>query len=153
MSRPAELLRFAPQGGMAERVASILAFGIPGGPLGENENFVVLPDGKAAVTSSINGRKQLMIAEAGKDLVPLINTTEETSTPATAAGPDRIAFMLGTGVSTTIAIADTSNGAIATRIPSNQGPINSLSASPDGKVMGLGMDLQSRMWKFTPEGH
>ena len=133
--RPTDLLRFPAHGGHAERIAGLPDYETPGSPNFYDEAFAVLPDGRTVFTQGTGGRMRLMVVEAGKGAVPLINTAEETSAPATAAGPSEIAFLIGPAPRTTIALAATSNGRLVRRIPFNKGPIISLAASPDGKML------------------
>lgn len=133
VERPVDLLRFPIQGGRAERIARLQGFEEPGAPYIDSESFAILPDGRAVVTQPTGGRMRLMAIEAGKDPVPLIDTTEETTAPVAVAGPDAIAFLIGPEPRRTIALAAVANGRIIRRIPFDQGPIHSLAASPDGK--------------------
>jgi hypothetical protein len=136
VERPGELLRFSAQGGHAERIAAVPAYEAAGSPSsGDEEGFAVLPDGRAVLTEGTGGRMQLMVVEAGKDPVPLINTVEATSSPVTAAGPSEVAFLIGPEPRRTIALAAASNGRISRRIPFDKGPITSLASSPDGNTL------------------
>ena len=76
-----------------------------------------------------------MALEKGKDPVPLINTTEETSAPSTVAGPGQIAFVMGPTPQQTIGIAETATGRITHKIETSKGQIVSIAASPDGKTL------------------
>jgi predicted Ser/Thr protein kinase len=69
IDRPGFLLRFRPEGGHVERVASV-AWGL-------GEFFAELPDGRAVVPQSTNGRAQLFVVEAGKDSAPLVSTPRD----------------------------------------------------------------------------
>jgi hypothetical protein len=73
VDRPVSVLRFRPEGGHAERIATVI---------GETaDDFAVLPDGRTALQELVAGRIRLMILETGKDPVPLVNTAEETAVP------------------------------------------------------------------------
>jgi eukaryotic-like serine/threonine-protein kinase len=135
MERPVDVVRFSAQGGHAQRIAAFPDYEAPGSPALDEQIFAVLPDGRAAVTQSTVGRRQLMAVEAGKDPVPFINTTEPTCAPVTAAGPGQIAFLIGPPPQRTIALAATSNGRITRRIPFDKGEISALASSPDGKTL------------------
>jgi predicted Ser/Thr protein kinase/WD40 repeat protein len=150
IDRPGALLRFRPNGGTGENIAAITDNEVVGSANSVAESFAILPDGRAAITLGSNGRKQLMIVELGKDPLPLINTAEETSTPAVAVGSDRIAFLIGSQAKTTIAIADSSNGAIIIRIPFDKGAIHSLAASADGNT--LYASAQGEIWSIAASG-
>jgi predicted Ser/Thr protein kinase len=132
--RPADLVRFAPEGGRAQKIATFPVFETLSWN-GNSEIFAILPDGRAVTPAAINGRVRLMATEAGKDPLPLINTTEETSAPVTAVGANQIAFLIGPQPKRTIALAEASSGRIVSRIPFDKGLIQSLAASPDGKVL------------------
>jgi len=71
-----------------------------------------------------------MLVEEGKDAVPLVSTTEETSSPATAAGPGQVAFAIGPEPHRTLAIAR-----VTRRIAFDGGEPRSLAASPDGNTL------------------
>jgi hypothetical protein len=135
IERRVDLVRFAAQGGPAEKIATMPAYEEPGAPWGSDESFAVLPDGRAVLTQGTGGRMRLMVVAAGKDPVPLVATGEENSAPVTAAGPGEIAFLIGQEPRRTIAMAALSNGRITRRIPFDKGPITSLASSPDGKVL------------------
>ncbi len=125
--RPEELVRRSLRGDQTERIASF--------PLQLNETIAVLPDGRALFTIRTGGRTRVVLAEKGKDPVPLTSTTEETSGPMTIAGPSEIAVVIGPLPHQTIALADTASGRIVRRIPLNRGNIKSLASSPDGKTL------------------
>src|SRR5713226_5200376 len=76
-----------------------------------------------------------MVAERGKDMVPAIATTEETSAPLTTVGSTEIAFAIGPMPQETIAVAEISSGRITRRIEPGKGVINSLASSPEGKTL------------------
>ena len=135
VERPVDVVRFSAQGGRTQKIATLAGFEAPGSPTLDDESFAVLADGRAVVTQGTGGRLQLMLLEAGKDPVPFINTAEATSAPVTAAGPNQIAFLIGPAPQRTIALAATSNGRIARRIPFDKGAITSLASSPDGRTL------------------
>jgi len=134
VSRPEYVVRFAEQDGRLEKIALLPSFG-PAYLSDEDEIFAILPDGRAVATVPTNGRPHLVAMEAGHDPVSLVNTIEETRSPATAVGKSQIAFLIGNRPHRTIALADTANGRITRRIPFDKGPIHSLAASPDGRVL------------------
>jgi hypothetical protein len=76
-----------------------------------------------------------MVVEQGKEAVPLVNTTEETSGTATLAGPGQIAFAIGPAPHHTLAIANLSNGRVLRRIAFDKGEPQSLASSPDGSTL------------------
>ncbi|HTX40106.1 MAG TPA: protein kinase [Bryobacteraceae bacterium] len=125
--RPKDLLRFPPAGGHVERIATVSS------EMGD-DNFAVLPDGRAVWMEQAGGRRRLILVEQGKDPVPLVNTRQETSWPMTAAGPGEVAFMLGRERQT-IALAALSNGRITRQIPFDKGAVSAMAAAPDGKTL------------------
>jgi eukaryotic-like serine/threonine-protein kinase len=76
-----------------------------------------------------------MVVEQGKDATPLVNSDEETSSPATAAGPGQVAFAIGPEPHRTLAIASLSNGRVTRRIAFDKGEPRSLASSPDGNTL------------------
>ncbi|MGO9255508.1 MAG: protein kinase domain-containing protein [Bryobacteraceae bacterium] len=125
--RPKTLVRFALSGGHVERIATVSS------EMGD-DSFAVLPDGRALWIEQTEGRHRLILVEPGKDPVPLVNTTEETAWPMTAAGAGQVAFMLG-GQRRTIAMAALSNNRITRQIPFDKGQVIGMAASPDGKTL------------------
>jgi Tol biopolymer transport system component len=97
--------------------------------------MTVLPDGRVVLTVLNSERARLVAVERGKNPVPIVATTEETSTPVTIAGPREIAFLIGPVPRATIAFADTETGRITRRIGPGKGEIVSLAASPDGSTL------------------
>jgi hypothetical protein len=91
-----------------------------------------------------------MAVEKGKDPVPLINTTEETSAPIALAGPRAIAFMIGPNPHETIAVADVASGSITRRIAPAKGTIDSLASSPDGGTLYFA--ARSTIWAIPAAG-
>jgi serine/threonine protein kinase len=130
VDRPADLVRLSLRGNPAERIA-----GFPLETLLRLHVIAVLPDGRGVVSATAGGHHRLMVAESGKDLVPLIATTEETSAPLTAVGPSEIAFVIGPMPQETIAVAEIASGRVTHRIAPGKGVINSLASSPDGKTL------------------
>jgi len=97
--------------------------------------MTVLPDGRVVLTVLNSERARLVAVQRGKTPVPIVATTEETSTPVTVAGPREIAFLIGSVPRATIAFADTETGRITRRIAPGKGEIVSLAASPDGDTL------------------
>jgi hypothetical protein len=97
--------------------------------------MTVLPDGRVLLTVLNSERARLVVVQRGKNPVPMVATTEETSTPVTVAGPREIAFLIGASPRATIAFADTETGRITRRISPGKGEIVSLAASPDGATL------------------
>ena len=150
VERPKDLVRFAPEGGRAAKIATLPAATEAGCSCLVSEIIAILPDGRTVIPGIVNGRLSLMVVEAGKEPAPFLNTAEETASPVTAAGPDQVAFLIGPEPRRTIALASTSNGRIVRRIPFDKGPIVSLASSPDGKVIYCGAD--GAIWSIPASG-
>jgi hypothetical protein len=125
--RPMQIVRFAPEGGPVERIATI--------PKPQGDYFAALPDGRAVWAEFAAGTSRLMVGAAGKDPVSVLNTNEEVTGPLTAAGSDGVAFMIGQEPHRAIGVADLSNGRIVQRIPFDKGTIEQMASSPDGKTL------------------
>jgi hypothetical protein len=126
VDRPSALVRFTASGGPVQNVS---CYGGDG---------VLLPDGRVVVARRLHGRSSLVSLEAGKSPAPLVNTADETFTPAAALGRSEIAFLAavpGPGQRREVAIAGISTGAISRRIPLDKGIITSLAGTPDGKTL------------------
>jgi predicted Ser/Thr protein kinase len=116
----------------------------------DGDRIVSLPDGRAIVTMRGLGRNRLMALADGKNPVPLVSTTEETSEPMSAAGPSGIAFMIGPAPHAAIAVAETSTGRITRRIAPGKGEISSIASSPDGKT--LYFSAGGKIWSLPSTG-
>jgi eukaryotic-like serine/threonine-protein kinase len=132
LDRPADLVQFRASGGRAEKIGTVPYY--EGGP------FAVLPDGRAAVQMTAAGHTRIVAFEQGKTPAPLINTLENTRTPATALGPDQIAFLIGPEEHPTIGVATTANGRLTHRIPFEHGSPSSLSGAPNGQTLYCAAD-------------
>ena len=93
--RPAELVRRSLGGDKSEPIGNF--------PGIYRRIITALPGGRTVFSGLASGRGRLMAAEKGKDPVPLVNTTEETSSPMTAVGLREIAFAIGPEPHQTIA--------------------------------------------------
>jgi len=116
----------------------------------DGDRIVSLPDGRAIVTMRGLGRNRLMALADGKNPVPLVATTEETSDPMAAAGPRGIAFTIGRARYGSIAVAETSTGRITSRIAPGKGRISSIASSPDGKT--LYFSVGGKIWSVPSAG-
>ncbi len=74
------------------------------------------PEGRTWISAVVGGRKRLLVTAPGKELVPFVETDEETAGPLTLVDNDRVAFVIGTGDARRIAIASIQDGRILTRI-------------------------------------
>ena len=115
-----------------ERIATLGSSGIS---TARGNYFAVLPDGRAVWTEVNGGRSRVMVVGAGKDPVPLVSTTEETSGPMTAVGAGSVAFMVGSKGRPAIGLATLANGRITRQFPFDKGFVGGLAASPDGNTI------------------
>jgi len=136
------VLQFAREGGHARKIASL--------PNVEWGHMCLLHGDRLAFFWVLGDRSRLMMIEAGKDPVPLVNTTEEVAPPVTAAGPKEVAFLIGPESNRAIALASTANGRITRRIRFDKGPVSSLAASPDGKTIYCA--ASGAIWSIPQEG-
>jgi Tol biopolymer transport system component len=97
--------------------------------------FALLPDGRVAWTETVSGRTRIAAFERGKPPAPLFNTSEQTGTPATMAGPGTLAFLVGDPGKQEIAVGSVATRRITTRIPFDKGVIVEMTSSPDGKTL------------------
>jgi len=128
---PVHILRTAPTGGPATVIATLPSQAV----FRKQKVSLLLSDGRIIAPTRRAGQTRLMVFEEGKDAVPLVNTTEETSTPATVAGPGQIVFVIGPEPHRTLALASLSNGRVTRRIAFDKGEPRSLAASPDGSTL------------------
>ena len=125
--RPHQVVRFSPSGGPVEQI---------GEALDDVAGFqaVALQDGRIVYTSRVAGRRRLVVSGAGKDAVPLLETQEESSTPAAPVGNGQIAFVMGTSPNQVIGLASIANGRILRRLEGTaKGAISGIAAFPDGE--------------------
>jgi len=140
--RPMEIIRFAPEGGHVERVATAQK------PVGDY--FAALPDGRTVWAEYSAGHRRLMIGSAGKEPASLVSTNEEISGPMTAVGADAVAFVLDAGTHPTIGVAALTNGRIDRRIPFDKGHVEEMASSPDGKTVYV--SAAGAIWAVTADG-
>ncbi len=134
--RTADIVRFTPvlAGDRPSAVQRVATLGNLGG-LVNGEGLAVLPDGRVVSSEQAAGRSRLVLIQAGKDPVPIVNTSEATSPPMTPAGAGEVAFMIGTPPHSAIALATVSNGRITHRLEFDKGRVEQMAASPDGKTI------------------
>jgi len=126
-ARPADVVQYSPTGGQSRTLARFSQ--VP-----DLDMIVAMPDGRAVLPVSVNGRVRLMGVRPGVEPSPVVTTNEETSSPLTAVGGNRIAFAIGREPPS-IAVAETATGRIGARITPGKGFITSLGASPDGATL------------------
>ena len=84
-------MRFTTAGGTPEILASSESYQTQGTPP------VELADGRLLVPSLLAGHARLLAGKPHGDFVPLVETREDTTPPATRVGDDQVAFMIGSG--------------------------------------------------------
>ena len=135
--RPHEILRFPVAGGRPEVVASSDTYV----PAGQYMEPVETSDGRFLLDTEFSGRGRLLIGKPGADYVPLLDTRDETSSPAVHLGNNLVAIVLGSGPESTIAIASATEGRLIRRLAGTKGlHITTIAASPDAKTLYFGSD-------------
>jgi len=127
LDRPSHVVRVSPSGGTVEQVAE---------SPDETGQAIALQDGRIAFTERVAGRLRLLIAGPGKDPAPLVETDEETSTPAAPIGTGQVAFVIGSSSSQAIGLASTASGRMIRRLEGvASSPISAIAAFPDGQIL------------------
>jgi eukaryotic-like serine/threonine-protein kinase len=144
MDRPSDLAQFSIDGTRFERLASF--------PLvpEDADIMTILPDGRIVIAIRASGQNRLMVVQKGKDPAPLVNTPEETMTPATACGSSEVAFMMGPAPHETIAFTETASGRLVRRISPGKGAIESIGCSPDGRTVYFA--ASAAIWSLPSSG-
>ena len=147
--RPSQLLRYPVSGGEPEQLGvapGFVAYGHGGA--------ISLPDGRVLMASIQGGRNRLLITAPG-GLLPFVETSEETSTPAALLGEREVALVEGSGLKRRIAVASLPDDRIVRWLSAPPGDLTSMVASPDGStlycvVSGSVWALPSREGASTP---
>jgi hypothetical protein len=144
--RPWDILRFSAKGGAPERLAEVTKG--TGSPL-------ALPDKRVLFASAIAGREILLVAAAGKDPVPFVETEEQTGGPIAMLGSQYVIFRIGKGddhKAWSIGVASASDGRIVRRLDSARGHprIYGGAGSPDGKTLYFISD--GTLWAAPVDG-
>ncbi len=108
-------------------------------PVIDSQQVVPLADGRV-VLSTTAGKPRALIGRLGSELRPLMQGSEESSSPLATAGPDAVAMIIGTGASRRIAIASVANGRIVREFPVRPGEIKGVAVSPDRSTVYYGTD-------------
>lgn len=137
VNRPHEILRFPVSGGHPEVLGSSDTYV----PASAYMAPVETSDGQFLLDTQFRGRGRLLIGKPGQDFVPVIDTDEETSSPATPLANHQVAFIVGHGSSATVVIASTIEGRIVRWLQGTKGRhLTALAASPDAKTIYFGAD-------------
>ncbi len=144
LDRPSDLVRFSVDGTRFERLA-----GFPLVPE-DADIMTVLPDGRAVLAVRSSGQNRLMVVQKGKDPAPLVNTAEETMAPLATCGSSEVAFMIGPAPRETIAFTEPASGRVVRRIAPGKGKVDSMSCSPDGKMLYFA--ARGMIWSIPSSG-
>jgi Tol biopolymer transport system component len=137
VDRPHEILRFRASGGIPEVLGSSDTYD----PAGRYMEPVQTTEGRFLLDTGFAGHGRLLIGKPAGDFVPLLDTREDTSSPAVSLGNSEVAFVLGTGDDQMIAIASTVEGQLIRRLTGTKGRrITGLGASRDGRTLYFGAD-------------
>ena len=127
VSRPVEIVRFG-ESDTTPTPTAVLPKGMP--------SALELPDRGILITTIFNGRSRLSVVKPNQEIVPFVDTEDETQEPLAFAGPQQVAFVLGTPPGESIGIASIKDGRLLKRlnVRSSDG-IKSLAASNDGTTL------------------
>jgi tRNA A-37 threonylcarbamoyl transferase component Bud32 len=128
VDRPAEVVRFAPDGSRTTKLASFSQ--VP-----ESATITVLPDGRAVLPIRASSNVRVIAVQEGKEPAALVNTTEETAAPLALCGPHEIALTSGPEPHESISIAEPASGRLVRTIAPGKGRVDSIACSPDGKTV------------------
>jgi Tol biopolymer transport system component len=143
VDRPFEVLRFPASGGAPETLVETAQGAYP----------VTLPDGRIVYAASVASRGTVMVTRPGKNAIPLIETTEETSGPLALVGKDQIALKIGKSdyKNKMVALVSVADGRVVQKLDATMGiGMGSMAASPDGKTIYYSSDAQ--VWAVSVEG-
>jgi Tol biopolymer transport system component len=147
IDRPHEILRFPVSGGLPEVPASADTYD----PAGRYMEPVETTDGRFLLDTGFAGLGRILIGMPHGDFVPLLDTREQTTSPAVPLENGEVALVLGRGNDQMLAIASTQEGRIVRRLTATKGrTITGLAASPDGKTLYFGAD--GFIWATTSSG-
>jgi predicted Ser/Thr protein kinase/DNA-binding beta-propeller fold protein YncE len=121
IDRPYSIVRLSADIGRPEQVLA---------PVIDSQQVLPLADGRV-VLSTLNGKSRVLIGQPGSEFRPLLQTSEETTSPLAPAGSDSVAMLVGTGAHRRIALASVANGRMIREIPVPPGEIHGLAVSPD----------------------
>jgi hypothetical protein len=124
-SRPKSVLRFPESGVDPESLSVNDTFG---------RGFAPLPDGRVLVPARVGDSLRVVVIEAGKEPVRLVETNEDTQGPLTAVAHDRAALLVGAGESPDIGLVALNTGRILKRLKATVRPVT-MGASPDGATL------------------
>jgi hypothetical protein len=121
VGRPYSILRFSVEGGRAEESPALTI---------ESQQVLPLADGRV-ILSTRRGKSQVLIGRPGSELRPLLQTSEETTSPLAPAGSDAVAMLVGSSGHRRIALASIAHGRILREVQIPPGELRGLAVSPD----------------------
>jgi eukaryotic-like serine/threonine-protein kinase len=146
LERPHEVVRFPVTGGTPEVLGSSDTYV----PADHYMNPVETTSGRFLLDTVFSSRGRLLVAKPGEDFVPLLDTNDDTSSPATALGNDQVAFVLGSGKSAMVVVASATEGRIIRWLQGTKGKqITALAASTDFKTVYFGSE--GSIWSVPAE--
>jgi hypothetical protein len=137
LDRPYKILRYPLSGGVPEVLGHTDTF------VGSGQYMepVATTNGRLLLGTRFAGRGRMLIGKPGGDFLPLLDTNEETSSPATALGNNEIALAVGRDSDSEIAVVSASDGRIVRQLRGTKGKhFRGLAASMDGKTIYIGAD-------------
>ncbi len=123
------------------RTSSVLNIGTAGNVISEipipmDVNGVVpAPGGGFVFALTRGGRSQLLVATAATEPHPLLNSRENTSLPGAWLRDGQLAFVIGEGDKTRLAIGKVEGGQVLRRFQSDAQGVTAVAASPDGETV------------------
>jgi eukaryotic-like serine/threonine-protein kinase len=137
LDRPHEVLRLPVTGGNPEVLGSSDTYV----PAGQYMDPVETGDGRFLLDTEFSGRGRLLLGKPGSDYVPVLDTNDEASSPATSLGNGEVALVLGNGSSAMVVIASVSEGRVIRWLRGTKGKhITGLAASADSTTIYFGAD-------------
>jgi len=122
VGRPYSILRFSAEGGRPEETPA---------PVIESQQVLPLADGRV-IFATQSSKSQVLIGQPGSEFRPLLQTSEEITSPLAPAGPDAVALLVGASGHRRIALASVANGQILRELPIPPGEEpRGLAVSPD----------------------
>jgi hypothetical protein len=119
------------------RQSSVLQFDTTGKTASETVvtiegKMLPLGEGSFLVDRIVDGKRHLKVFRADVGERNLLESSEESSSPAARIGAESVAFLLGPPDALRIAIATLRDGRIVKRFPFDAASVESIAATPDG---------------------
>jgi hypothetical protein len=142
ISRPIEIMRFKESDTLANPSAII-----------QNGSAVALelPERGILTATFFNGRSRLSLVKPDSEIVPFVDTEEETHEPLSLAGPNQVAFVLGLAPKESIGLASIKDGRLVKRLDvQSSAGITSIASSNDGTTLFYSSD--AAIWSIPVGG-